>query len=72
MGEGSGLLFVEGRVGEPIDGDDSDSWAGGRAEGDCNKAARRVTKGLMKGDASVPNEGGASGFLVGGVEGPEG
>ena len=63
---------MEGRVGEPIDGDDSDRWAGGGAEGDCNKAAGGVTEGLSEGDSSIPNEGGASRLLVGGIEGPEG
>ena len=58
---------MKGRVGEPIDGDDSDGWAGGRAEGDCSETARGMTKGFREGDTSIPDEGGAGGLLVGGV-----
>ena len=72
LGEGGSLLFVEGWVGKPIYGDYPESWAGGGAEGGCNQAARWVAEGLNKGDASVPDKSGASGFLVGRVEGPEG
>jgi hypothetical protein len=50
LGEGGGLLFVEDPVGEPIHGDNSESWAGGRAEGGCNQAAGWVAEGLNKGD----------------------
>ena len=72
LGEGGGLPFVEGRVGEPIYGGYLESWAGGGAEDGCNQAARWVAEGLNKGDAGVPDKSGASGFLVGRVEGPEG
>ena len=72
MGEGSGLLPVEGRVGESIYGDDSEGRAGGGAEGGRNKAAREMTERFVKGNAGVLDESGASRFLVGGVKGPEG